>query len=76
MLLWKCRSSPWLGLHEKVLGSKTAFRLQDGYIENSESRQGQHFVKRKGVYFMKMYTDQMVEKDLSAEFYVARPRNP
>ena len=61
---------------EGAMGSKTAFRLQDGYIENNKNQQRQHFVKRKGVYFMKLYTERRVDNDQSAELDVARPGNP
>ena len=61
---------------EGTMGSKTTFRLQDGYIKNNKSQQRQHFVKRKGVYFMKLYTERRVAKDPSAELDVARSENP
>ena len=41
---------------EGDMGSTTGFRQRDGYIENNADHQRQHFVKRKGVYFMKLYT--------------------
>ena len=41
---------------EGVLGSTTGFRQRDGFIEDNATRARQHFVKRKGVYFMKLYT--------------------
>ena len=37
-------------------GSSTLFRKLDGFIEDNVTQQRQHFVKRKGVYFMKLYT--------------------
>ena len=61
---------------EGTMGSKTTLRLQNGYIENNKSQQRQHFVKRKGVYFMKLYTERRVDNDPSAELDVARPENP
>ena len=61
---------------EGTMGSKTTFRLQDGYIENNKSQQRQHFVKPKGVYFMKLYTERRVDNDPSAELDFARPGNP
>ena len=36
-------------------GSSTTFRRIDGFIEDSHTQQRQHFVKRKGVYFMKLF---------------------
>ena len=36
--------------------SSTRFRKLDGLIEDNVTQQRQHFVKRKGVYFMKLYT--------------------
>ena len=60
---------------EGTMESKTAFRLQDGYIENN-NQQRKHFVKRKGVYFMKLYTERRVDKNPSAQLDVARPGNP
>ena len=56
--------------------SKTTFLLQDGCIENIKSQQRQHFVKRKGVYFMKLYTERKVDNDPNAEMDFARPGNP
>ena len=41
---------------EGDMGSTTGFRQRDGYIENNADHKRQHFVKRKGVYFMKLYT--------------------
>ena len=41
---------------EGVMGSTTGFRQRDGFIENNADHKRQHFVKRKGVYFMKLYT--------------------
>ena len=61
---------------EGNLGSTTTFRLKDGYIENNENRQRQHFVKRKGVYFMKLYTKRRVDNDPSAGLGFARPVKP
>ena len=37
-------------------GSSTTFRRIDGFIEDNHTQQRQHFVKRKGVYFMKLFT--------------------
>ena len=61
---------------EGTLGSTTAFRLKDGYIENNENQQRQHFVKRKGVYFMKLYTKRRVDNDPSDVLGFARPVKP
>ena len=36
-------------------GSNTKFRRRDGYIEDNATKERQHFVKRKGIYFMKIY---------------------
>ena len=37
-------------------GSDTRFRKTNGFIEDNVTGDRQHFVKRKGVYFMKLYT--------------------
>ena len=42
---------------EGLEGSDTLFRRIDGYIEDSQTHERQHFVKRKGVYFMKLYIE-------------------
>ena len=36
-------------------GSNTLFRQRDGFIEDNATNERQHFVKRKGVYFMKIF---------------------
>ena len=41
---------------EGPLGSKTSFSLRDGFVKDKQSKMKQHFIKRKGVYFMKLYT--------------------
>ena len=62
---------------EGAMGSKTTLRLQDGYIEeNNKSQQRQHFVKRKGVYLVKLYTERRADNDPNAEINFARPGNP
>ena len=58
------------------MGSKTTFRLRDGYIENNENQQGQHFVNRKGVPFMKLFTERRVDNDPSADKDAAWPGDP
>ena len=37
-------------------GSTTGFRQRDGFVENNVTHQRQHVVKRRGVYFMKLFT--------------------
>ena len=56
---------------EGPAGSTTGFRRRDGYVEDDLRRTRQHFVKRKGVYFMKIYT----RKDGPNMDFV-RPENP
>ena len=36
-------------------GSSTMFRQKNGYVEDNETLMRQHFVKRKGVYFMNLF---------------------
>ena len=55
---------------EGLLGSTTGFRQRDGYIENNHDHRRQHFVKRKGVYFMKLYTQRKSSRGF------VRPENP
>ena len=40
---------------EGTSGSNTLFRQRDGFIEDNATHERQHFVKRKGVYFMKIF---------------------
>ena len=61
---------------EGHLGSTTAFKLKDKYIENNENQQRQHSVKRKGVCFTKLYTKRRVDKDPGDVLGVARPLKP
>ena len=42
---------------EGPMGSDTLFRRTDGYIEDNQTLERQHFVKRKGVYFTKLYIE-------------------
>ena len=56
---------------EGPAGSTTGLRRRDGYVEDDLRRTRQHFVKRKGVYFMKIYT----RKDGPNMDFV-RPENP
>ena len=41
---------------EGVDGSDTTFRSRDGYVEDTQTQHRQYFVKRKGVYFIKLFT--------------------
>ena len=36
-------------------GSDVRFRKRDGYVEDLASHQREYFIKRRGVYFMKLY---------------------
>ena len=56
---------------ESPEGSTTRFRQRDGYLEDNLCRTRQHFVKRKGVYFMKLYTQKS-----GADMDVVRPETP
>jgi hypothetical protein len=49
-------------------GSNTQFRRLDGYIEDNSTKERQHFVKRKGVYFMKMFIKRKPDKPDAAGF--------
>ena len=42
---------------EGPAGSDAKFRRTDGFIEDNKTHERQHFVKRKGVYFMKLYVE-------------------
>ena len=55
--------------HEGSAGSSTQFRRLDGFIEDNATHEKQHFVKRKGVYFMKIF----VKKKLANEVPFGRP---
>ena len=48
-------------------GSNTLFRKTDGYIEDNATHKRQHFVKRKGVYFVKLFTKK-VSADNESDF--------
>ena len=61
---------------EGIMGPMTASRLKDGYKENSQNRQRQHFVKRKGVYGMKLYTKRKADNDPNAKMGFPRPVKP
>ena len=37
-------------------GSTTGFRQRDGFVEDNVTHRRQHFVKRRGVYFVKLFT--------------------
>ena len=50
-------------------GSTTGFRQHNGFIEDNVDHRRQHFVKRKGVYFMKLYT----KRNKNADLGFARP---
>ena len=50
-------------------GSTIGFRQNNGFIEDNVTHRRQHFVKRKGVYFMKQYT----KRSKSADLGFARP---
>ena len=50
-------------------GSSTQFRKLDGFIEDNATHEKQHFVKRKGVYFMKIF----VRKKRANEMDFGRP---
>jgi hypothetical protein len=56
---------------EGPVGSTTGFRQRDGYVEDDLRRTRQHFIKRKGVYFMKLYT-----KRDGPNMGFVRPENP
>ena len=43
-------------------GSNTQVRRLDGYIEDLATKERQHFVKRNGVYFMKMFVKRKPDK--------------
>ena len=58
------------------MGSTTAFKLKDGYIENSQSHQRQHFVTCKGVYVVTLYTKRETDNDPSVELGADRPVKP
>ena len=45
-------------------GSDVRLRKRDGYVEDNVTGRRQYFIKRKGVYFMKLF----VPKDISAGF--------
>ena len=55
---------------EGPVGSTSGLRQRDGYVENDLRRTSQHFVKQKGVYFMKLYT-----KRDGPNMDVVRPEN-
>ena len=46
---------------EGPMGSKTSLSLRDGFVKDKQSKMKQHFIKRKGVYFMKLYTRRGLE---------------
>ena len=50
-------------------GSSTQFRKLDGFIEDNATHEKQHFVKRKGVYFMNIF----VRKKKANEMDFGRP---
>ena len=52
-------------------GSSALFRRLDGFIEDDATKERQHFVKRKGVYFMKVFIKR--KKALESELGFARP---
>ena len=54
-------------------GSTTGFRRNNGFIEDNETHQRQHFVKRRGVYFMKLYTKKTKSKNNQI---FGRPKTP
>ena len=56
--------------HEGSAGSSTQFRRLDGFIEDNATSEKQHFVKRKGVYFMKIFVK---KKRLANEVPFGRP---
>ena len=55
--------------HEGSAGSSTQFRRLDGFIEDNATHAKQHFVKRIGDYFMKIF----VKKRLANEMPFGRP---
>ena len=61
---------------EGSAGSTTAFQQRGGYIEDNCNRQRQHFVKRKGVYFMKLFNKRRGDNDQSTSLDFARPVKP
>ena len=48
---------------EGPLGSDVRFRRTDGYIEDKESGMREYFVKRRGVYFTKLYVRRVNDKN-------------
>ena len=55
------------------MGSDACFRKRDGFIQDNATGQKTRFIKRKGVYFMRL----LVPKDQSAaNTGFARPGNP
>ena len=55
-------------------GSEVRLRRRDGYLEDLHTGQRQHIVKRRGVYFMKMYTRKGSTPGIEAGF--TRPSQP
>ena len=54
---------------EGTLGSEVRFRKKDGLMVDNATGHRQHFVKRKGVYFIKLY----VPKDAEHPSVFSRP---
>ena len=63
--------------HEGPEGSETRFRKTNGFVEDNSNGDRQHFVKRKGVYFMKLYTKRLVNSVIDKpDKGFGRPGNP
>ena len=46
-------------------GSDVRFRKKDGYTENNMTKRRDYFIKRKGVYFTKLYVDRPSSLDFT-----------